>query len=287
MSSRRAVAFGLGLVLVGCGPKLVRETIYQSEDSQVRVDRVHREQGGQPVPQGYAHPVMIADVRLAHILASISHKDDKGKTRPTIRSEHVYTLAEGLAKALQTAGPDEEIVAAAFSSERRFGLFKSERVTSFQLFFREPQLVIEFYAIDEPFEVRDRRGETVEYEIPTGSPKGKKGFRLEAGKAQAVEGPRKLAIDWRDPFFARPMSLSVRFGKVRRRTILMEADPEEIESPAVTPRSEGFSDAQTRALDQLDATRRAGLITESEFLRRRRLIIENRLEEAGYGSASP
>jgi hypothetical protein len=39
-----------------------------------------------------------------------------------------------------------------------------------------------------------------------------------------------------------------------------------------------------RALDEIDAARRAGLITESEFLRRRRLVLEDRLEEAGYGA---
>jgi hypothetical protein len=42
------------------------------------------------------------------------------------------------------------------------------------------------------------------------------------------------------------------------------------------------TDAQIRALDQLEGARRSGLVTEAEFQRRRRLILQGRLEEAGY-----
>ena len=40
-------------------------------------------------------------------------------------------------------------------------------------------------------------------------------------------------------------------------------------------------DAQLRALDQLDAARRSGIVTEAEFQKRRRLVLEGKLEEAG------
>ena len=45
-----------------------------------------------------------------------------------------------------------------------------------------------------------------------------------------------------------------------------------------------LSDAQLRALDQLDARAQSGLVKESDYQRRRRLILENRLDEAGYGT---
>ena len=59
-----------------------------------------------------------------------------------------------------------------------------------------------------------------------------------------------------------------------------EADPSE---PAVAPE---LRDAQLRALDELDTLRRSGQITEDEFRERRRLVLDGRLDEAGYG-ASP
>jgi hypothetical protein len=61
----------------------------------------------------------------------------------------------------------------------------------------------------------------------------------------------------------------------------MEAAEEE---PPPAPVPEGLEDAQIRALDELDAARRAGLIKEVEFQRRRRLILEDKLEQAGYGT---
>ena len=65
----------------------------------------------------------------------------------------------------------------------------------------------------------------------------------------------------------------------------MELPPEA--EPATSPDAPlpaGLSDAQIRALDELDSSRRSGLITESEYQRRRKLVLENALDEAGYGS---
>ncbi len=284
--SSRILLISVCLGLSACGPKLVREEIFESEKRDVRVELVRSEKDGEPIDRGYAHPATIADVRLAHILASISHKDKDDKSRPTIKTGDVYTLAEGIAKAIEKATPADEVVAAAFSRVRRFAVFSEDRVTSFHLYFKDEALVIEFYAIDELFEKKDRWGKADPYLIPYGPPQSKIDARLEAGPARAVEARQRLIVDWRDDFFAKPVALSVRMGKIRRRSVLMQASDEDPE-PEVTERYEGLSDAQTSALDQLDATRRAGLVTEAEFLRRRRLVLENKLEEAGYGEETP
>jgi hypothetical protein len=57
------------------------------------------------------------------------------------------------------------------------------------------------------------------------------------------------------------------------------------EQGAAAPVPADATDAQRRALDQLDAARRTGLVSEAEFQRRRRLVLEGRLAEAGYGEA--
>jgi hypothetical protein len=62
-------------------------------------------------------------------------------------------------------------------------------------------------------------------------------------------------------------------------------DESEPKVPAAQTVPKGLADAQIRALDQLDAARQSGLIKEAEYQRRRRLILEGKLDEAGYGTA--
>src|SRR5262245_49274379 len=109
------------LLAGGCGPKLVRETVSQNEKVLVQLRR--SEQRGGVVARGHAQPATIADVRLAHILASLEHETPKGERVPTIRSEHVYELAEGMARAFEKAGPDDDVIAVGYSRDRRMGIF--------------------------------------------------------------------------------------------------------------------------------------------------------------------
>lgn len=285
--------FAAGLLLglaAACGPKVVTETIYESEGKEVDVSLRHTLDGGEPVPRGYDHPATISDVRLAHILALVAHEDREGKRHSTIRSAHVYGLAEGLNRALERASPDDEVVATAFATDRRFGIFTQERVTSFRAYLQGDLLVLEFFAIEERIEKDPRDYAKREYELPPELPRSALDAKLVAGEARQPHGSRGLAFEWRDPYFRRPVSLSLRGGQLRRRTILMEEAPEAEEAapdPAPTQIPPELRDAQLRALDQLDAARRAGLITEAEYERRRRLVLEGRLEEAGYPPAAP
>lgn len=277
-------ALGIGLLLVGCGPKLVRQPIFASEDGSVDVQLQHTLRDGEPVAQGYAHPAIISDIRMAHILAHLSFRNQRGQERPVIRSVHVYPLAQGLAEAFRRAGPDDEVVARAYAADRRLQIFTQERVTAFRAFFRGDLLRIDFFAVEEQVEKDPKQYQQHRYEFPVELPQAP--LPLLAGEAQELQGARGYAIHWRDPLFQRPVSLAVRGGEVRRRTVLMEAEPEAL-APAPPPVGsvpEELRDAQLRALDQLDGARRAGLITEAEFQRRRRLVLEGRLEEAGYSS---
>jgi hypothetical protein len=268
----------------GCGPQVIREVVYDSED--VKVQLRHTVEDDAKLPLGYDQPVTIADVRVAHILASLTYSGEKHGPRPAISNQHLYDLAEGIAKALQDAGPDDEIVAWTISKERRLVLFTEMRTTALKLHAKDDQLLISFYSIDRHVE-REERREPIEppLELPTTDPP----FTLDPGKAQARVGPRTLSIDWRDPRYRKPTGLRAQDGRLSRRTVIMQQDTldEEIEAEIQKDSSDlaippEVTDAQMRAFDQLDGARRAGLVTEAEFQRRRRLILQGRLAEAGY-----
>lgn len=267
----------VAIALTACGPKLVRETVYDTEIAKVELR--HRLEDGKPVPRGYEQPAQVAGVRLAHILAAIAHESKPGERRPTIRSDHVYELADGLATAFAKAGPDDEVVALARMRDRRLQIFTVDRVTVFRAWLASGQLWLEFISIEEQID-RDQR--TSGYDLPSEVPSSTPGWKLVTGISMAGAGARGLQVDWRADQWRKPLDLTVRSGRSRRRTVLMETQEEEELAPSPLPAS--ASDAQLRALDQLDATRRAGLVSEGEYQRRRRLIVEGRLEEAGYGT---
>lgn len=279
MRIRAALLILTAASAAGCGPAVVREPIHQGAGVDVGLRRVL--DGGKPVPRGFEHPAIIAPVRLSHILASLTHEDRAGRRRPTIRAEHVHELAQGLGEAFERAGPDDEIVACATSRDRRLSIFTVDRVTCFRGGMLASQLVLDFYSVEEELE----RGTEGKVEVPLEPPAARPAFRLIAGEGIAVAGPRSLVIDWRDPHFRRPVSL--RSGRGQGRTILMQSEPEAEPPPPPLPEPPDLSDAQRGALDQLDAARRAGLVTEAEFQRRLRLILEGRLDDAGYGRGAP
>jgi len=273
-------------VLAGCGPKFVRDRVYDKPG--VRVELRHQLVDGKPVPRGYAQPTTIADVRIAHILASLSSENDAGERQPMIRSQFVYELADGIALALAKAGPDDEVAAASFPEDRRLGIFTDERVTSFRLALVGDEMQIEFYAFEQALEHDGNKTTPREYEIPTELPTLEPRFKIVPAEAQTRHGSRGVDVAWRDPYYRRPVSLSFRQGQARRRTVLMELPPENEPTPAAeAPAPAKLSDTQLRALDQLDAGRQSGLVKESDYQRRRKLVLENRLDEAGFGEASP
>jgi hypothetical protein len=274
--------------LAGCGPKLVREKIYDKPGA--RVELRHETSGGEVVKHGYQQPATIADVRIAHILASLSYEDDEEKRRPLIRSQFVYELAEGISVALAKAGPDDEVAAASFPEDRTLGIFTNEMVTAFRLYLVGDEMHIEFFSVEQPLDKDTSRMGVREFEIPTELPTYAPKFKIVPGKAQTRLGDRGVNVAWRDDFYRRPSSLSFREGQARRRTVLMDSPPEEEPEPGAPPkplepaRPVGLSDLQMRALDQLDSARHNGLVKEADYQRRRRLILENRLDEAGYGN---
>ena len=282
---RAAALLAAALWLAGCGPKLVRQRIYDLPTA--RVELRHREQGGDVVARNYSHPATISDVRIAHILGNLTFEDKDEKQRPVIRAADVYPLGEGIAKALEQATPNDEVAAAAFPTDRQLGIFTDQRVTAFRVWLEGDELRFEFFLVEAPLEKDGNKLSYREWEIPSDTPNSAPPFKLVPGQAQTRMGPDGLSVAWRDDYFRKPVALGARDGKGRRRTVLMELPEEKAESataPAKSALPPGLSDRQIRALDMADADRSNGVITESEYQHRRRLILENKLDEAGYGA---
>ena len=201
----RSTLAALGLILalasLACGARMARETIFEEEGVKVELRRYTK---GGPVPTPtYPHPVTVADVRLAHILASLNYEDHRGKQRPTIRSEHVYPLAEGLARAASKAGPEDEIALAAFPIDRRLLVLATERVTVFRAVFEGDELRLEFFSIEEAKEKDPRADES--YRIPMKPPSWDPAFKLVSGEGQRLVGSRTVMVDWRDGPLVEPL----------------------------------------------------------------------------------
>jgi len=288
---RLLFALGLLLALGACGPRVIQEPV-ASSDNEFKVLLRRTLQSGKPVPRNYQHPATISDVRLAHILANLTFEDSEGKRRPVIRSTRVYPLAEALNKAAQQASPDDEIAVVVYANDRRLGLFNAKSITAFRMFFDKEFLNFEFYDIERELEAGEGKpGRNDDYRIPLATPEAAARFKILPGEAHFAVNRRTLQVEWRNPYFAQPVALSVRGNRFKRRSVLMEAepeapDPEQIEAEVQSePVSAETRDAQISALDQLDGLRRQGLIKEAEFQRRRRLILQGKLDEAGYEPA--
>ena len=297
----RAAGVALTVLASACGPRVVVEEISSSDLVRVVLRRTIAD--GRPVSRDYSHPVTISDVRLAHILANFEHRDAEGRRAPTIRSEAVYDLAEALNDAMGKASPDDEIAAVVFAENTRLALFTTKLATSFRVYCRGDELSFEFFDIERPLEPGEGKpGRDSTYDLPSAAPATAPAFQIFAPPSTIPDGSRTLHVAWRDPYFAKPVSLSVRSGRFRRRSVLLESDGSEVPAlgqPTLTGEGEGdgepadepapvggvIRDAQLRALDQLDALRRSGLIKEADFQRRRRMVLEGKLEEAGYEPA--
>ena len=87
--TRVAGLLACALLLPACGPELVREVVFASESGDVVVQLRRLVDGDETVARGFAHPSVISNVRMAHILARLSYEDGEGVQRAVVRSEHI------------------------------------------------------------------------------------------------------------------------------------------------------------------------------------------------------
>lgn len=269
---RAAALVALALTALACGPRYGR-VVVRDVDGLRSVLRAEL-RDGQPVARGYAHPVTIAGVRLAHILSRLDVRlapdEEGGERKPAIATDLVYPLGDVLSEALAKASSDQEVVIQAIRKERHLGLFTQDFYTAFVAYVQGDLLFIHLSRVDEQLS----KGEEDEIREPV------IGRQVQSFKVLPVEGVTPIAqqavsVEWRNPVFRSPTHVKVGpGGRVMRRTILMESAPEASElDDAMLPLP---SDPEVlRALAELEEARRRGEVSELEYHRRRSELLRS------------
>lgn len=273
------------LLVPACGTRYTRVTVQDTGNVTVvlRAELKH----GKPLDRHYRQPATIAGIRLTHILAALEvrmdvTKDQRGDRKPAIPTQLLYQLGDLLSQALAKADPTQQVVVQAIRKQRHLGLFTNNYLTSFIAFVdQQNQLEIHLYRLD--WEVPKGKEEHIR-EPRLGHEVMK--FRVLAGQHIEPVGPQAVAVDWQDPYFRRASLIRVSpTGGVVRRTILMESPaPPKAEGQGKAPEEHAEPEIPTepaalRALADLEEARQAGRITESEYQRRRREILEKADQE--------
>lgn len=263
------------LASTGCGTRYARVPVHSDEMATVVLRAELRD--GEPLDRGFAQPVTISGVRLAHMLAQIDVRVDDGddaasERRPAIPTELVYPLGELLSQALGKADSSQEVVVQALRSERRLGLFTQSFATSFVAFVGSDELLhLQLSRLDWPVP----KGQEEELREPVPG-REVMAFRVLASESVDPTGHQSVAVHWRDERFRNPTTLRVGpGGKVTRRTVLMEQEAPAEGQPVQPGGVELPSDpVALRALADLEEARRSGEITEAEYQRKRRALLE-------------
>ena len=153
MHSLRGAAISVLLcvpVLVsGCLTRHVTQDVYKDK----RIEVFLRLEKGlmRVVEKGHDHPAAISSIRMAHILSRLDIRksvEDGGRRTPAIPTQLLYSLADGVSRALAKAGENQEVVAVAIRVERTFRILDQDYLTSFVAYVRGEQLFIHLSRVE-------------------------------------------------------------------------------------------------------------------------------------------
>ncbi len=273
-AQERIATFVLLALIAGassaCMTRTVRQTVV--DDGYTQVILRGQKRGGKTLDKGFEHPVTIAPVRLAHILSRIDlrHKDGENRKRiPAIHLDSLFTIADGMAQALQKADSSQEIVVQSVRRSKRMGIFDRNYLTSLLCYMRDDLLYIHISRSDweVPVQRSNRLPETHVGKYPLE-------FNLVVEKGMMLVDHQAVAAEWRDEIFRKPTRTRLTpSGKVVRRTILMESLEDETDYGPRPQMSEDLSPEQLRALADLEEQRRSGKISEGQYNASRNRIL--------------
>jgi hypothetical protein len=271
LDGRAARAFalaGLALLTGACGPQYARVPLVTQPDLVVTLRAEKR--GGAPIARGFAQPASIPAARVESILSRIDVRESgRGgeDRRAAFPAELLPTLASALSDALARADATQEVAVRAERRERKLGVFTRRFATRFVAFVDgENRLVLQLVDADRELPAGD--------DTPLSEPiaeRGAQAIKALPGPHVAAIGPRALAVDWRADLFEAP-PLRDRTG--RRRTILMDSPLPATAAPATEPAPVSGDAERARALNDLEAARRSGAISEAEYQRRRSALLK-------------
>ena len=284
MSPRIAIAslLLLAVATTGCFTRSVRNPVFK--EGRVQSFTRGEVRGSTKIDRGYEHPAAISSVRLAHILSRIdlrykksggflTKRKDTPKRVPVIDLEVLYPMADALAQGLAAADSSEVVVVQAITNEHTLFIFDKDSLTNFLAYIEDDLLYIHFgyWAWQIPPRREKRLPEPHIGEHPLK-------FKILPSEGMVLVDSQSVAVEWRDALFKQPTRTRVTpSGRVVRKTVLMEMDvpAEEIGdqgAPAPLPRN--LTPDQLRRLADLEEVRRGGSITEEEYRKRRRDIID-------------
>lgn len=261
----------------GCFKRPSKQPVYR--EGGIEISLRSQKVWTQTVEKGFDHPLTIAPVRVAHILSRLDlHPSRRGglialgegeKRVAAVPTEHLFSIAEGVSQALAAADPNQEVVVMAVNETKRLGIFDHDFLTSFVVYARDERLHLHFSRHE--WEIPKRRDDRLPEPRVGDHPQH---FKLLASTAVTLLGDQSVAVDWRDPVFAKPTRTEVRpDGGVVRRTILMESPAEVVDDVAADTLPGDLSPQQLRDLADLEEARREGRVPENEYRSRRREIL--------------
>jgi hypothetical protein len=267
----------LALLATACGPRYQRVETF--DETGLRVVLRSQKSGGETVPRGFAHPVTIASVRAAHILARLDVRmgsEEGGERVAAFPTVMLYTVGEQLSRALARATPDQEVVVQAVRSEPTLLIFDQELLTSFVAYVKGEDLVIQLSHVGWQVPKSGGGQGSLEDEIP----EPHAGRRVQEFKVLAADGlvpvgEQAVAANWRNPIFRESTHVRVgKGGRLLRRSVLMEspaAGEAEPAEPAALPAD--LPPETLRALADLQEQRTRGEISESAYHQKRRDLL--------------
>ncbi len=259
------------LALPACITRTHDEEILNS--NLVTMYKRHQTRGGTVIDHEFAQPAVISAERLTHILALIDVKtgDEAVEERTAaIATPLLEPLGKAMSAAMRELDSSQQLVVLAIHRKRNLKLFTRRHLTSFVAFVKGEDLFLDFSRVD--WEVPKKREDRLPRPELGNHPMK---FRLAGSQAMRRAGPQTLAIDWRNDMFSRPLGMRSDRGETRRRTVLMETPSSAAErNREVSELPSGLSPDQLRQLADLEQARVDGEITELEYRRSRKQILQ-------------
>jgi len=250
------------LLATGCLTRAVKEPVF--EQDKTRVFLRSETKGGETIPKGFGHPMVISAARMAHILSRIDLRsaDDDGERRPAIPLESLYVIGEGMAKALAKADPDQEVVVMSEWRGKHWGLFDRNYLNSLLCYVRDDLIYIQIARSD--WEIpANLKTDLPEPHVDEQTMK----FHLVPSEGMTLVGSQSVAVSWRDPIFQRATRTRILpSGKVVRREILMET-PEDAPAPPISTDvlPANLAPDTLRKLADLEEQKGNGEVTQTQY----------------------
>jgi hypothetical protein len=264
--------------LSGCAARTVRHTLIKQ--NLIQVELVREVKGFTVVERDYEHPAIISTQRLGHILGAIeieTSAEGKGTIRqPAFHPDIIPRTAEGLAKALAEANPNEEIGVKVIRREARLGVFNRKLLTTFIAYMDEGHLYLLIRRVEWFIKESDERKPLPE---PQRNRKAMN-FRVVSGDPIFYAGAQDLEVDWQNNVFRTAFRLPGTTGGKKQQREILSTSPipkDELEAAAGDSLDlDQITPEQLRALADLEEQRRDGLITETAYQRARRELLRKR-----------